>query len=170
LIRVGSELLHERAEIDAFTALIKAVPSTLAGLLAWAFYLDDLAKREAWMFENFEGAAVMPIATFADALGRLAVAPVRWPEVDDGELVEAHQRIISLDAKISEFCDTISDDDRYTHQGYLEAEDARFEAIDRLSEISARSWKGIKAKASALNMRQILDDVERARSRGIVSG
>src|SRR5260370_27109313 len=109
------------------------------------------------MFED-ESAAIGMIATFAGALGRLAAAPVRWPEVDDGELVEAYQQIISLDAKIDELCSTISDDDRYTHQGYLEAEDARFEAIDRLSEISARSWKGIKAKAAALNMRQIQDD------------
>jgi hypothetical protein len=85
--------------------------------------------------------------------------PARWPEVD-GELVEAYQHIVSLDAKISEFFDTISDDDRETHQGYLETEDARYDAIDRLSEIPAQSWKGIKAKASALNMRQIREDYE----------
>jgi hypothetical protein len=91
--------------------------------------------------------------------------PARWPEVD-GELTGAYEQIVSLDAKISEFCDTISDDDRYTHHGYLAAEDARFEAIDRLIELPARSWKGIKAKASALNMRQILDDTERARGLG----
>jgi hypothetical protein len=76
-------------------------------------------------------------------------------------IVGAHEQIVSLDAKISEFCDTISDDDRYTHQGYLEAEDARFAAIDRLSEIPAQSWKGIKAKAAALKMRQIQDDYQR---------
>jgi hypothetical protein len=48
----------------------------------------------------------------------------------------------------------------HEHQGYLEAEDARFAAIDRLSEIPAQSWKGIKAKASALNMRQIQEDCQ----------
>jgi hypothetical protein len=91
--------------------------------------------------------------------------PARWPEVD-GELTDAYEQIVSLDAKISVFCDTISDDDRETHQGYQDAEDARFEAIDRLIEIPARTWKGIKAKASALNMRQILDDPERSRGLG----
>jgi hypothetical protein len=63
-------------------------------------------------------------------------------------------------ARPCEFCDTISDDDRYTHQGYLEAEDARFDAIDRLSEIPAQSWKGIRAKAAALKMRQIQEDYQ----------
>jgi hypothetical protein len=91
--------------------------------------------------------------------------PARWPELD-GELTNAYEEIVSLDVKISVFCDTISDEDRETHQGYLDAEDARFEAIDRLIEIPARSWKGIKAKASALNMRQILDDSQRTRGLG----
>jgi hypothetical protein len=83
--------------------------------------------------------------------------PARWPEVD-GELTGAYEQIVSLDAKIEEFFATVSDDDRYEHQGYLEAEDARYAAIDRLSEIPAQSWKGIKAKASALTMRQIQED------------
>jgi hypothetical protein len=93
--------------------------------------------------------------------GERPALPAGWPEVD-GELVEAYQQIVLLDAKIDEFCTTISDEDRYTHQGYLEAEDARFDAIDRLIDIPARSWEGIRAKAAALKMRQILDDVSRA--------
>jgi hypothetical protein len=96
-----------------------------------------------------------------DDTGERPALPARWPEVD-GELTDAYEQIVSLDAKISEFFDTISDDDREIHQGYLETEDARYDAIDRLSEIPAQSWKGIKAKASALNMRQILDDTQRA--------
>jgi hypothetical protein len=78
----------------------------------------------------------------------------------DGELTDAYEQIVSLDAKISEFFKMVGDDDRETHQGYLEAEDARFAAIDRLSEIPAQSWKGIKAKASGLNMRQIQEDYQ----------
>jgi hypothetical protein len=94
-----------------------------------------------------------------DDSGARPPLPARWPEVD-GELTDAYEQIVSLDAKIREFFDTISDDDRGTHQGYLEAEDARFDAIDRLSEIPAQSWKGIKAKAAALNMRHIQEDYQ----------
>jgi hypothetical protein len=58
--------------------------------------------------------------------------------------------IVSLDVKIEEYCTTISDDDRYEHQGYLDAEKARYEAIDRLIDTTAQSWTGMRVKADAL--------------------
>src|SRR6266403_1561234 len=76
----------------------------------------------------------------------------------DGELLEAYQQMILLDAKIDQYCTTVSDEDRQTHQGYHDAEDARYEAIDRLIETPAQSWQGIRAKAAALKMRPIQED------------
>jgi hypothetical protein len=100
-----------------------------------------------------------------DDSGARLPLPARWPEVD-GELMDAYEQIVSLDAKISEFFKAVGDDGREIHQGYLEAEDARFAAIDRLSEISAQSWKGIKAKSIGPKHAQIQEDYEsRALSR-----
>lgn len=82
----------------------------------------------------------------------------------DSELVEAYRQIVSLDAEIEKFCTTISDDDRYEHQGYQAAEDARFEAIALLSETPASSWKGANAKAAVIKMRQIQHDYESTRA------
>jgi hypothetical protein len=70
--------------------------------------------------------------------------------------------IVSLDVKIEEYCTTISDDDRYEHQGYLDAEKANYEAIDRLIDTTAQSWTGMRVEADALMIRQIYEDRERS--------
>jgi hypothetical protein len=58
------------AQNDAFSDLIKTAPTTFAGLVAWATYLDQFRQVEAWMFE--ETATVM-LETLVEALGNLAV-------------------------------------------------------------------------------------------------
>jgi hypothetical protein len=57
-------------DADAFAALIETAPTTFAGLVAWASYLDELGKVEAWMFEG-EGPTL--VVTLVAALGNLAV-------------------------------------------------------------------------------------------------
>jgi hypothetical protein len=55
---------------DAFNELIGTAPRTIAGLRAWAAYLDGFNNSDdAWMFEE-EGPTL--VATFAQALGNLA--------------------------------------------------------------------------------------------------
>jgi hypothetical protein len=58
------------AQNDAFSDLIETAPTTFAGLVAWATYLDQFRQVEAWMFE--ETATVM-LETLVEALGNLAV-------------------------------------------------------------------------------------------------
>ena len=53
--------------MDAFHELIATAPKTLDGLRAWGAYLRTV---ETWMFEE-EGPTL--VATFAEALGKLAV-------------------------------------------------------------------------------------------------
>jgi hypothetical protein len=53
--------------MDAIHELIQTAPTTLAGLVAWATYLNEI---EAWMIQE-EGQAL--VATIADALRNLAV-------------------------------------------------------------------------------------------------
>jgi len=57
-------------DADAFAALIETAPTTFAGLLAWASYLEDISKLEAWMFEG-EGPTLL--VTLVNALGNLQV-------------------------------------------------------------------------------------------------
>jgi hypothetical protein len=58
-------------DADAFNDLIEMAPTTFAGLVAWASYLDEIRKVEAWMFEG-EGTTL--VVTLVEALGNLAVA------------------------------------------------------------------------------------------------
>ena len=58
------------ADMEAFEVLINTAPTTAAGLLAWASYLDASANVEAWMIE---GEAPTLIATLVEALGNLTV-------------------------------------------------------------------------------------------------
>lgn len=59
-----------RADMDAFDILIETAPTTLAGLVAWAAYLDEVRAVEAWMFEG-QGPAL--VVTLVEALGNLTV-------------------------------------------------------------------------------------------------
>jgi hypothetical protein len=58
------------ADMDAFNALIETAPTTFAGLVAWASYLDEIRRVEPWMFEE-EGQTL--VVTLVEALGNLAV-------------------------------------------------------------------------------------------------
>ena len=62
-----------KADFDTFRDLIETAPTTFAGLVAWASFLDKIARHdgEAWMFE---GEAPTLIATLVEAFGNLAVA------------------------------------------------------------------------------------------------
>jgi len=110
-------------------------------------------------------AAIPPPPATAAPVGLAGIVGEMEGEVYEQMLLTAYDDIVSLDAKISEYCTTISDDDRYEHQGYLDAHDARSAAIVRLCEIPAGSWRGARAKAAALIMAQIREDDDCARSR-----
>lgn len=77
LERVGDPLADTiadapcHADSATFFDLIEAVPTTLAGVHASLVYLDDLAQRETWMFE--EDVCVTLISNLAEALGNLVV-------------------------------------------------------------------------------------------------
>jgi hypothetical protein len=60
------------ADADAFEPLLKTAPTTFAGLVAWASYLDKIGRHdgEAWMFEG-EGPTL--VATLVESLDNLAV-------------------------------------------------------------------------------------------------
>jgi hypothetical protein len=58
------------ADADTFNDLIETAPTTFAGLVAWASYLDEIREVEAWMFEG-EGPAL--VVTLVEALENLAV-------------------------------------------------------------------------------------------------
>lgn len=56
------------ADMNAIHELIQTAPTTLAGLVAWATYLNEV---EAWMLED-QGAPL--VATLATTLRNLAVS------------------------------------------------------------------------------------------------
>jgi hypothetical protein len=66
------------ADMEAFEPLPKKAPTKLAGFVAWASFLDKIARHdgEAWMFEE-EGTTL--VATLVEALGNLAVASCAEP-------------------------------------------------------------------------------------------
>jgi len=70
------------AETDAFNELIETVPQTIAGLRAWADYLDDLGRSDErdWMLED---AGPKLVATFAKALRNLAYERARSETEDN---------------------------------------------------------------------------------------
>lgn len=58
------------ADMDAWQELLSTAAATLAGLRAWAAYLDEIREVETWMLEE-EGPTL--VATLVEALGNLAV-------------------------------------------------------------------------------------------------
>jgi hypothetical protein len=66
---VGDAPCH--ADARTFRELVSTAPQTFAGLQAWAFYLDEVRRKEEWMLEEKAPAIVM---TLARSLERLAVA------------------------------------------------------------------------------------------------
>jgi hypothetical protein len=59
------------ADMDAFNDLIETAPTTFAGLVAWASYLDEIRSVDPWMFEE-EGQ--MLVVTLVEALANVAVS------------------------------------------------------------------------------------------------
>jgi hypothetical protein len=49
-------------------AVIEAAATTMPGLVAKATYLQDLARKEAWMFEDHDDAAVQLIEGFTASI------------------------------------------------------------------------------------------------------
>jgi hypothetical protein len=58
-------------EFDAFDELVAAAATTLPGLVAKLAYLQELAEREAWMFNGREGTAIRLIEGFAASIAAL---------------------------------------------------------------------------------------------------
>jgi hypothetical protein len=59
-----------QSDMAAFNDLILTAPTTFAGLLAWAAYLDDIRREDEWAFDEFGWKLVM---TLGAAVGNLAV-------------------------------------------------------------------------------------------------
>jgi hypothetical protein len=64
---IASDPCH--ADANTFNDLIETAPQTFAGLQAWASYLDEIRRCEAWMFED---EAPTLIVTLVKALGNFA--------------------------------------------------------------------------------------------------
>jgi hypothetical protein len=65
---VADEPCH--ADVRTWRVLIRTAPLTLAGLRAWASYLDEVRVVEEWMLEDYGPTLV---ETLVEALGNLAV-------------------------------------------------------------------------------------------------
>jgi hypothetical protein len=59
------------ADVGAFDNLIQTAPTTFAGLVAWAAYLDEIRTTEEWRLHNKASALVV---TLVEALRNLKVA------------------------------------------------------------------------------------------------
>jgi hypothetical protein len=59
------------ADMDAFNDLIETAPTTFAGLVAWASYLDEIGKVDPYLFGD-EGRTL--VVVLVEALGNLQVA------------------------------------------------------------------------------------------------
>jgi hypothetical protein len=60
-------------EFNAFDALLAAAATTLPGILAKLAYLQDIAEREAWMFNDRKGSAIRLIESFAVSISTVSV-------------------------------------------------------------------------------------------------
>jgi hypothetical protein len=61
------------AEFNALDVLISAAATTLPGIVAKLAYLEEIAKRDAWMFDDREGTAIALIESFAASLKNIGV-------------------------------------------------------------------------------------------------
>jgi hypothetical protein len=66
---VGEAPCH--AAFDAFDALLAAGATTLPGLVAKLAYLQDIAERDAWMFDDRTGCARRLIEGFAASIANV---------------------------------------------------------------------------------------------------
>lgn len=59
------------ANMDTFILLVETAPTTFAGMVAWAAYLDEVRQAEVWMIED-HGAKV--VETLVEATRNLALS------------------------------------------------------------------------------------------------
>ena len=52
--------------------LLAGPAATLPGILAKLAYLQDIAKREAWMFDDRPGSAILLIESFAASIPNIS--------------------------------------------------------------------------------------------------
>jgi hypothetical protein len=60
------------AAFNAFDVLLAASPATLPGIRAKLAYLQDIAKRESWMFNDRPGCAILLIESFAASIANIS--------------------------------------------------------------------------------------------------
>jgi len=60
------------ADFAAFDVLLAAAATTLPGILAKLAYLQDIAEREAWMFDDRRGSAIRLIESFAASIANVS--------------------------------------------------------------------------------------------------
>jgi CubicO group peptidase (beta-lactamase class C family) len=66
------ELIGKRAEFNAFDVLLAAPATTLPGILAKLAYLQDVAERDVWMFDDRTGSATLLLEGFAASIANVS--------------------------------------------------------------------------------------------------
>ena len=100
------------------------------------------------------GLALLPAFTTSAALA--AIAPEQ--QTTDDELLTLVAEFLALDAEIERMSLATGDRDLNEQPGYREAEDRRFEAIDAIVALPARTQAGVVAKARMLKVRSVVED------------
>src|SRR5450755_4044205 len=59
------------AEFNAFDALLSAAATTVPGIVAQLAYLQDIAERDAWRFNDREDSATMLLEGFAASIANI---------------------------------------------------------------------------------------------------
>jgi hypothetical protein len=59
------------AEFNAFDALLSAAATTVPGIVAQLAYLQDIAKRDAWMFNDRDDSATRLLKGFAASIANV---------------------------------------------------------------------------------------------------
>jgi hypothetical protein len=79
LERIGDEAAadligeaHCHVAFNAFDVLLAAPAATLPGIVAKLAYLQDIAKRDAWMFNDRDGSAILLIESFAASIANIS--------------------------------------------------------------------------------------------------
>jgi hypothetical protein len=67
---VGEAPCH--AAFIAFDMLLAATATTLPGIVAKLAYLQDIAKRDAWMFNDRRGSAILLIESLAASIANIS--------------------------------------------------------------------------------------------------
>jgi hypothetical protein len=66
---VGEQTCH--AEFNAFDALLSAEATTVPGIVAQLAYLQEIAERNAWMFNDREDSAPRLLKGFAASIANV---------------------------------------------------------------------------------------------------